>query len=137
MVAEAPDPPAFARRRPTADRFPWVTVKDRTILAQRINSFFQSCPQANYYSLCRVVAWAKSKRMRRARVFQIVDLARSAWADGMLPELDEPSHDPDLEAQILAALTVENDPAWRRRLRDTQGVGLRRCAYSAWLDTHA
>lgn len=138
MVAEAPDPTgAFGQYCEQQIGFPWITGKDLILLRSKVNELFEECPQANYYTLCRVVAWAKSKRIRRPRVWQIVDLVRCAWADGMCPELNEPTRDPALDVRIFDAIRVEPDPAWRRRLRDTRGVGLRASAYAAWLDAHA
>jgi hypothetical protein len=138
MVAEALDPTAaFGRYCEEQIGFPWITRRDQIMLRSRVNALFEECPQANYYTLCRVVAWAKAKRIRRARVWQIVDLVRPAWADGMCPELNEPDHDPALDVRIFDAIRSEPDPAWRRRLRNTRGVGLRAAAYAAWLDARA
>lgn len=138
MVAEAPDPTAaFAQYCAEQIGFPFITVKDLMLLRRGVNTLFEECPQANYYTLCRIVAWAKSKHRRRPRVWQILDFFRYAWADGMLPELNEPVHDPALDAHINDAVRIEHDPVWRRRLRDTRGVGLRATAYAAWLDARA
>jgi hypothetical protein len=137
-VATAPDPNlAFALYAQQVLGVPFATVKDLVALRTRVADVFNRCPQANYYTLCRVVRWATRKRIRRARVYQIIDLVPEAWADRALPELDEPVRDEGIEQRIADALNVENDPSWRRRLIGAMGTTSRSRVLNDWMLSRA
>lgn len=134
LVATAPDPTlAFAHYAQQVLGIPFATVKDLVLLRQRVKDVFRRCPQATYYTLCRVVAWARRKRIRKARVYMIVDLVPEAWADRALPELDEPVQDAQVERRIANALEVETDPSWRRRLIGAMGTTSRNRVLNDWM----
>lgn len=138
LVANAPDPTrAFAFYVQQVLGVPLATAKDLVVLRQRINDVFDRCPQATYYTLCRVVGWARRKRIRRARVYLVVDLLPEAWADRALPELDEPVVDKKVEQRIADALTVETDPSWRRRLIGAMGTSARSRVLNDWMLSRA
>jgi hypothetical protein len=81
LVAAAPDPVrAFALYAQQVLGVPFYTTKDLVLLRQRVNDVFNRCPQATYYTLCRVVAWARRKRIRKPRVYMIIDLVPEATA---------------------------------------------------------
>jgi hypothetical protein len=134
LVASAPDPTrAFALFAQQEIGVPFATEKDLVVLRQRINDVFNRCPQATYYTLCRVVRWARTKRVRRARVYQIIDLLPEAWASRALPELDEPVRDQKVEQRIADALQIETDPSWRRRLIGAMGTSSRNRVLNDWM----
>lgn len=113
---------------------PWPTLKDKIILGKKINELFARYPQLDYYSLCRIVAWMKSRKMRPARVWMVVEMFRDAWQGGALPELNPADQcDKHLESQIAEALKVEQRPEWRRRLLGSHGDAARREVYGEWL----
>jgi hypothetical protein len=137
-VAVAPDPTrAFAFYAQQILGVPFATTKDIVLLRQRVNDVFNRCPQATYYTLCRVVLWARRKRIRKPRVYMIVDLVPEAWADRALPELDEPVRDQQVERRIANALEVETDPSWRRRLIGAMGTTSRNRVLNDWMLSRA
>lgn len=114
---------------------PWPTLKDKILLQKKINDLFQRYPQLDYYSLCRIAAWMKSKKKRPARVWMVVESFRDAWQAGALPELDPAERkDKSLEERIEAALQNEERPEWRRRLMGSRGDA-RREVYESWLQS--
>lgn len=134
LVASAPDPTrAFALYAQQVLGIPFATTKDLVLLRQRVNDVFNRCPQATYYTLCRVVSWARRKRIRKPRVYMIIDLVPEAWADKALPELDEPVRDQQVERRIANALEVETDPSWRRRLIGAMGTTSRHRILNDWM----
>lgn len=134
MVANAPDPTmAFALYAQQVLGVPFSTVKDLVALRARVQDVFNRCPQATYYTLCRVVVWARQKKIRKPRVYMIVDLVPEAWAARALPELDEPVQDRRVEQGIADALSVENDPSWRRRLIGAMGTTSRSRVLNDWM----
>lgn len=138
LVAEANDPvAAFAEYVQQALGVPWPTLADMTRMRRRIKEIFAHYPQADYYTLCRIVAWAKADRRRFGRVPEVVDCFREAFKAGALPELDPPETEVDVEEAIRAVLVNEQDPWWRRRLVATQGVEFRREALEDWRRDHA
>jgi hypothetical protein len=138
LVATAPDPTrAFALYTQQVLGVPFATTKDIVLLRQRVNDVFNRCPQATYYTLCRVVAWARRKRIRKPRVYMVIDLVPEAWADRALPELDEPVRDQQIERRIADALQVENDPSWRRRLIGAMGTTSRNRVLNDWMLSRA
>lgn len=113
---------------------PYPTGKSISILKKSINEFFEHHPQADYFTLCRVVEWAKAKKKRYPYANQLVYAFRYAYADGYLPELDPNAEivDEDLEEQIEAALRDETNDEWRRRLITASGITARREVFEAW-----
>ncbi len=137
-VASADDPVmAFAEYAQQTIGVPWPTVQDRKILRKKINEFFEHYPQADFYTLCRIVGYCKQRRKRFGRVWAVVEQFRDAYEDGFLPELDPSSDDPDLELKIEQVLEAETDPDWRRRLLGATGQAARREAYNEWLVANA
>jgi hypothetical protein len=136
-VASAPDPcSAFIEYVQQVLGVPWSTIKDETVLRKRIAEFFEHYPKADFHTLCRVVQWCKSQRLRFTRAYFVIDKFRDAWAAGALPELDVPNADDALEVEIARALTMEADETWRARLIGTAGVDLRRSVFDEWATAH-
>lgn len=136
-VAGADDPAmAFADYCQQTLGVPWPTIKDQTILRKKIREFFEHYPQADYYTLCRIVEFARTRRRRYGRVWAVVEGFRDAFEAGFLKELDPRANtDLDLEVRIELALEKESDPEWRRRLICASGVSARQEAYAEW-STH-
>lgn len=133
LVAEAEDKPmAFAEYAQQILGVPYPTVKDMTVLRKRIKQFFEYYPRANYFTLCRIVSYCKTRRRRYAKTFMLLEEYRNAWVDGCLPELDPQETDEELEAAIAAALEVEERTSWRTRLIGAGGLTARRKAYEEW-----
>lgn len=124
---------AFAEYVQQTMGVPWPTIRDMSILRKKIKDFFALYPTADYRTLCRVVGFMRSRRRRVPRTWMVVDEFRKAWAAGQLPELD-PGYcsNPSLDAAIAEALTVEQDPAWRRRLLLAQDPASRQEVYASW-----
>lgn len=132
-MVSAPDPVvAFAEYVQQKLGVPWPTQKDFTILRHKITEFFEHYPKCTYYTLCRVVEWARSRRRRYDRVWKVIDAFRYAWIDGVLPELDPDQTDDNVEARINAALTVETSTWWRRCLLGATGATARRQIIEEW-----
>lgn len=137
-VATAPDPAfAFAEYVQQVMGVPWPTNNDIVVLRKKVGEFFSHYPNADYYTLCRVVGWCRARRKRFQRVWMVVDCFRDAYVAGALPELDCDRQDGDVEAGIAAALDVESDPSWRRRFLACQGPQMRREALDDWLRCRA
>jgi len=133
-VTSAPDPVvAFAEYVQQKLGVPWPTAKDLAILRKKITEFFAHYPKVTYFTLCRVVEWAKSRHRRYDRVWRVIDAFRYAYSDGVLPELDPDDHaDDSVEARITAALADETSPTWRRYLIGASGVSARRQIIEEW-----
>lgn len=110
---------------------PMVTVKDKTILAKQVKTFFNEFPQADWMTLCRLVAWAKQKNLRPLRVYTPMSWINHAWKQGALPELTVTAEAALLEKTIQAALEVEEDDGWRLMLMMGKG-GKRREFAEQW-----
>ncbi len=133
LVAGAEDKPAaFAAYCQQTMGVPWATYKDMAILRKRIKELFEYYPRADYFTLCRVAAWCKSKRRRLSRVYQVVDRFRDAYEAGALPELDRDRLDDVIEQGIVEALEVEQRPEWRTRLIRSVGPEARKAALAEW-----
>lgn len=108
-----------------------VTTNDRAIFKRKIRELFENYPDADWRTLVRTAEWAKARRRRFARLFQLVEAVRYAYEDGYLPELD-PSGTGDIDAQIREVLQEEDDPAWRRRLLVAQGMQAKLAVLEMW-----
>lgn len=131
---EVVDAKSFASYAQQRLGIPYPTRKSIAVLNKALKEFFAQYPQADYGTMCRLVEWAIAKRKRFAHTYSLVYAFRYAYKDGYLPELDpnrERTND-DLEALIEAALVVEKDPEWRRRLMVAHGVKARSEVYEAW-----
>lgn len=113
---------------------PWC-VKDFVVMRKKIRWFFSEYPQCDWPTLVRIAQWARAKKKRPAHAFYVVDMARYAWADGAVPEMDPSNDDSDLESRISRALARETDASWRERLTMSEGEG-RREVYQLWASTH-
>lgn len=132
-VATAQDPVlAFAEYAQQTLGVPWPTIADLKILRLKINEFFEHYPRLNYFTLCRVVTWAKARHRRFKRVWCVVEAFRDAYLDGALPELDPNHSEASVEERITAALQVETSQAWRRILIGAQGTTTRREMLAKW-----
>jgi hypothetical protein len=132
-VVNAPDPVvAFAEYVQQKLGVPWPTQKDFAILRHKITEFFEHYPRLNYFTLCRVVDWARSRHRRYDRVWKVVDAFRYAWTDGAIPELAPDQTDEGVEARITAALAVETSATWRRCLLGATGAKARRQIIEEW-----
>lgn len=133
MVATAPDPYlAFADYVQQRLGVPWPTQKDQTILRAKINELFAHYPRADWFSLCRLVQWCKTRNKRDTRVWMVLNHFRAAWTAGALPEMDAHHTDSDLDQHITGALDHETDPHWRRRLLVAIGTTARQAAFNDW-----
>jgi hypothetical protein len=132
-VAACPDPAiAFVGYVQQTTGTPAATAKDLAIVRKKAKAIFDQCPRADWYTLCRVVTWARGRRRRHAQVHYYVDDFRQAWAEGALPELDNQRREDTTEARIARALTTETDTLWRRRLIASSGMQARRDAIDEW-----
>lgn len=110
---------------------PYNTLNDKIVLRKKLKEFEKNVPNGTWQTLVRTCDWAKARKKRPAHSYLVVDWVRYAWADGYLPDLDEKPQDQELEAGIRAALEVETDPEWRRRLIGAEGRA-RKEVYVAW-----
>lgn len=137
-VQNADDKPrAYAEYLQQTMGVPWPTAKDLVILRRKIKEVFENYPQADYYTLCRLAAWCKSRRKRYSRVWMVVETLRDAWAAGALPELDPEGEDKELEEKIAEALKTEEREGWRRRLMGASGRTARKEAYEEWQQSNS
>lgn len=134
MVQNADDPhAAFCEYVQQRLGTPPPTRADRGKLRKEANAFFERYPHTDWYSLCRVVIWAASRKVRPARVCTVLGYVRHAWSAGALPELDPVNAtDPEADALVQAALRLETDPRWRRRLILARSPGAKREVYDLW-----
>lgn len=114
----------------------YVTGNDRAIFRKKVNELFEQYPQASWQTLARTAEWAKSRRRRYSRLFQVVEAVRYAYEDGYLPELD-PNTTVDVDGQIQDALRFEEDPQWRRRLLVAQGLQAKTAVLDMWQQLRA
>jgi hypothetical protein len=136
-VVNAPDPViAFAEYAQQKLGVPWATKKDLCILRKKTNEFFSHYPKLNFYTLCRVVDWCRSRDRRYDRVWKIVDAFRYAWRDGAIPELMPDQAEDRIEERINVALCTEKTEGWRRALIGAQGVTARRRIIDEWEAAH-
>jgi hypothetical protein len=63
-------------------------ARDLVILRTKLKDFFAEKPEATYYTLCRVVQWARMKKKRPSDSWKVPDMWKWAWQDGALSELD-------------------------------------------------
>src|SRR5690606_16911809 len=112
-------------------------LRGRKIIALRkeIKIFFDTYPHATYFTLCRLVDWAKAKKKRYADASNLLSKGfRLAWVDGYLPELD-PNYmpiDTDLEEKIEKAIAVETNQIWLRKLVIAKGGSSAQEVYESW-----
>ena len=130
---EVSDPASFCRYVCQTIGTPYA-FKDEIVMRRKVREFFEQYPHCSYGTLVRLVQWARSKKKRPARAWYIIDMARYAWADGALPEMDPQNVDLTLETKIRQALESETDPEWRRRLMTAEGDG-RRVVFQQWTET--
>lgn len=131
MVAGAPDPAlAFAEYSQQLLGIPWPTAKDQVILRARVKQLFEHYPRADYFTLCRLAQWCKTRKKRLPRIWMLVDCFRAAWAAGALPELD-PQADEAIDDRVARALEAETGDSWRQRLLCTTGTA-RQAAIEEW-----
>lgn len=133
-VAGAKEPVvAFAGYASQTIGIPTPTIKDMTILRKKCKEFFAEYPHCDWYTMCRIVQWAKARKKRFARVWMLVARYREAWSANFIPELENTDReDIDVEAGIARALEVEERVGWRRRLTMTSGAELRRGVLLEW-----
>lgn len=118
---------------------PYPSVPNLAKLGKNIKQIFAAYPDANFFTLCRIVDWAKARNKRYAHPHILVMQLRYAWADGYLPELNPKKQtvDVSLEERITAALANETHPFWRERLMGAEGVKARSKIFQAWQEQHA
>lgn len=135
-AAEVNDPRSFAEYCQQKAGIPYPGYRQMPALRKTLATFFEQNPKFSYPMLCRVVDWVRARKRRVPHAHMVPSMFRYAWADGYLPELD-PSEQVDdrVEAAIKAALVVETDPDWRRRLLGSRGLRARREVLEAWRAT--
>lgn len=109
----------------------YVTKNDAAIYRKKMKELFEYYPAADMQTMVRVVEWAKTRRRRFARLFQVVESVRYAYEDGFLPELD-PNNTQDVDEQISEILQTEKDPTWRRRFLTAQGATAKSVIVDQW-----
>lgn len=130
---EVVDPVTLAKYAQQRVGIPYPTVKDMTILRKKAKWFLDNNPEASWQTFVRVLDWIKAKHKHPATVWWLVDAAKWAYGDGYLPELAAKERtDSELETEINAALEVETDLTWRRRLNTATGVEARRDVLEEW-----
>lgn len=139
MVNEADDPYyAFCEYAKQTLGVPHPSRTGMAALRRKCKVFFKEYPHTDWYTLCRVVGWMAANKRRVPDVFMIVDNYRYAWAKGALPELDPRNmEDPEADAMISQALSVETDERWRRRLLLAQAPHEKREVYASWQEEAA
>lgn len=111
---------------------PQPSYKNMNALRRSANQFFKENPKASWQTMVRVADWCCNNRRRYEEAFGLFHAVRFAWKAGYLPELDPVQEvDENLEARISAALAVETDDDWRRRLLVSSGQ-MRGLVYDAW-----
>ena len=129
-VAEAPDPIiALSAYIEQALGVAFPTKKDITILRKRVYEILDRYPRADFYTLCKVVAFNRQRRRRFARVYTVVDSFREAMAAGWLPEL---TVETCLKERVQEILTHETDPDWRARLISCPDDEARQVIINEW-----
>lgn len=111
---------------------PGMSKQDLVVFRKKANVFFSENPQCNWYTICRVVGWCKNRHKRPPKIWSLFSFIPYAWADGAVPELDPDHVDLPTEEAITAALEVESDPVWRRKLLVAQGRTARAEALAEW-----
>lgn len=110
---------------------PYPTVKMMPSTRKTFARFFEQYPKADWQTLCKTVDYCRAKKKRLAQAYSIVSMVRFAWRDGFLPELD-PNVDKEVDAAIAAALEVETDREWRKRLMLATSVEGKQIALREW-----
>lgn len=91
---------------------------------------FEANPALTWESMVKVVSYCKNRKQRPYSAAAIFGQVRFAWSSGYLPELD-PRQVETQDPRIGAALHLETDPEWRRKLATTTGEISTR-VYEAW-----
>jgi hypothetical protein len=137
-VAAAPDPLiAFSNYIEQALGVGFPTKKDLIILRRRVNELFKRYPKADYYTLCRLVAYQRSRHRRFVRVYTVLDSFRDAMAAGALPELRRDNGNGAVEERLQTILANESCPRWRARLLACPDDESRRAVIADWEHEHA
>lgn len=133
-VVAAQDPvQAYAEYVQQALGVPWPTLKDMMILRRKVKEFFSHYPTLNMFTLCRLVPWAKNRRMRFGRVWAVIECFRDAFKDGAIPELGlDGQREQPVETRVARALEVETSQTWRRILIGCEGTKTRRLMIDTW-----
>lgn len=112
---------------------PWSSGKDIALFRKKCKEFFEHYPYLDYQSLVHVADWCRRTKRRYSHTWKVVDAFRYAYADGALPEVDHRRHvDPNMEAEIEEAITLETDDTWKRQLICTQNVQTRKEVLDNW-----
>lgn len=133
-VAQAPDPlDAWVCYVQQVLGVPFPTVKEMAGLRRMARVFFEQHPRADFFTLCRVVQWNRTRNRRYRSVLAVFESWKDAWVQKKLPELDPARVDDDVEERITEALKVETNESWRRRLLASKGRDARRQVLSEWM----
>lgn len=114
----------------------YITAKDGAIFRKKVNEMFEHYPGSSWQTLVRTAEWAKSRRKRYSRLYELVEAVRYAYQDGFLPELD-PRNAETVDAEIREALLRERDPQWRRRLLVAQGMQAKLSVLQQWQEVRS
>lgn len=129
-------PEAFCEYAEQMLGIPFPTTRDKVLLKTKAEEIMARYPQMNWRIFCRVVDYLRSRNKRPPRMWMVIEHFREAWSAGQIPELDpRDREDEGLERLISAALEVESDDYWRRRLIGSRGPEARRRTFEAWLMT--
>lgn len=132
-VADVVDAKTFARFCQQELGVPYPSGKEIAGLQRALKAFFRDNPKITYPMLCRVVGYAKNRRLRPSKAAVVPQLIGKAWGAGYLPELDARNEpDEQIERDIERALSIETDPERRRVLLCSRGNDTRREVLAAW-----
>ncbi len=105
------------------------TQREWLALRAALKKFFATYPDANFDTLCDIVAWARAKKRHPNHCYALFSLYRYAVADRLVAA---PGVDTRTESRITEALSVEMDPKWRSLLIGSEGAQTRREVLAAW-----
>lgn len=109
----------------------YVTNNDQAIYRRKLKELFEHEPRATWATMISTVEWAKTRRKRFSRLYQVIESVRYAYEDGFLPELDTDT-ETLLDEQIREVLQTEDDPNWRRKLLVAQGSTAKSAMLDMW-----
>ncbi len=132
-VVSSNDPlDAFANYVQQTVGTPYPTGKDMNACKKWVKEFFAKYPQLDYYTLCDVAQWARSRKKRPVHLKALLNLFRYAWSDGALPQLDPANIDQKTDEGIRNALMVETDESWCSQFYRVQGAQARQNLLMRW-----
>jgi hypothetical protein len=109
---------------------PYPTKQMKGKALKEAKRLMEEYPTLTWPGLANLAHWAKDNKCRFSSFVPLLASFRYAYRDGYMPEL-EVTEDGRIEELLEAALAVETDQEWRRRLITARGNG-RKIVYAAW-----